>query len=77
MPVTDKSQQLTSDAVNAIFLRGRGSQMIHRRTTFFRFSQLTSLIKDRVDRREEEFRDDLDRTFQGNNGIVSAHVVCY
>lgn len=37
-------------------------------------SQLTSLIKDRVDRCEEEFRDDLDRPFQGNDGVVSAHV---
>ena len=38
------------------------------------FPQLTSLIKDGVDRREKEFRDDLDGSFQSDDGVVCAHV---
>ena len=37
-------------------------------------SQLTSLVKDGVDRREKKFRDDLDGSFQGDDGVVCAHV---
>ena len=36
-------------------------------------SQLTSLVKDGVDRREKKIRDDLG-TFQGDDGVVCAHV---
>jgi hypothetical protein len=38
------------------------------------FSQLTSLIKDGIDGRKKEFRDDLDGSFQSDDGIVCAHV---
>ena len=37
-------------------------------------SQLTSLVKDGVDRREKKFRDDLDGSFQSDDGVVCAHV---
>lgn len=77
MPGAGKMQQWKSFAVSVIFPRGNGCEIAIYISSHANFSQLTSLIKDRVDRGKKEFRYNLDGTFQSNDGVVSAHVGFY